>query len=253
MQPERGMVAMMEMSAMKTRLDQARDLVRHLEAGDADKADAVVQAMVAVKETHLFQELGRLTRELHEAINGFLLDERLEQLARQEIPDATERLRYVISMTEESANTTLAAVEASLPLVDDLQRRAAKLGQDWSRFRGRELPVEEFRVLVAELAEFLGAVGSNGERLHGKLSEVLMAQGFQDLTGQIIRKVIGLVQNVEDKLVDIIRLSGQRINRPDRKPAEQLTKHGPSVPGVDTAEAVQGQDEVDDLLSSLGF
>jgi chemotaxis protein CheZ len=238
---------------VEARLAQARELVQSLEAGDGAGADALIRQLAAPFESRLFQDLGRMTRELHEAINGFLLDETLQRLARHDIPDAAERLRYVITMTEESANTTLTAVEASLPLVEALCQRAAGLEQEWERFRGRQLSVEQFRELVGELAGFLGAVNQDGQTLQGKLSEVLMAQGFQDLTGQIIRKVINLVQDVENKLVELIRLSGDRITQPELKPEEKLPGHGPTVPGVDVADVVQGQDEVDDLLSSLGF
>jgi len=244
---------MMRSDDLEVRLGQARELVRCLEAGDVGGADALVSQLTHLQEKALFQELGRLTRELHEAINGFLLDERLQQLARHEIPDATERLRYVISMTEQSANTTLNAVEASIPVVETLEQQAGRLSGEWQRFRNRELAVQEFRRLADQLGLFLGQVASDSSELHGRLSEVLMAQGFQDLTGQIIRKVIHLVQDVEDKLVQIIRLSGERLPNLERKVEPVLRGPGPALPGLDTADVVQGQDEVDDLLSSLGF
>jgi chemotaxis protein CheZ len=238
---------------LDARLQQARDLVRCLESGDISAADALVSCMTHLHESNLFRELGRLTRELHDAISGFLLDERLQRLARQEIPDATERLRYVIAMTEQSANTTLGAVEAGMPLVESLQRDAERLAGEWRRFRGRELTLQDFRRLSEELSGFLGRVGSDSGVLHDQLSEVLMAQGFQDLTGQIIRKVIHLVQDVEDKLVELLRLSGEGLPK-QASPAEpEPPGHGPTVPGVDAAGVVGGQDEVDDLLSSLGF
>jgi chemotaxis protein CheZ len=242
----------------QSRLEQARELVSLLEAGDEQGADTVLQKLTDLHESALFQELGRLTRQLHEAINGFLLDERLQALAQHEMKDAAERLSYVIEMTEKSANTTLNAVEQSMPLVEGLTRQAQGLDQRWRQFRERELSVDDFRTLTAELSEFFPAIVQQGGELGGQLNAVLMAQDFQDLTGQIIRKVIGLVQDVEDKLVQIIRLSGAR---PGTKEARQLeapttgdeSGHGPPVPGVDTGDLVQGQDDVDDLLSSLGF
>lgn len=240
----------------ETRLAQARALVAHLEAGDDAAADALIREISALQESALFQELGRITRELHEAINGFLLDARLQEIVNHEIPDATERLRYVITMTEQAANTTLNAVEASAPMVEALQDQALRLSGAWRRFQDRQLRVEEFRLLVRELEDFLTAVRDDGGQLQDRLSEVLMAQGFQDLTGQIIRRVITLVHDVEDKLVQLIRISSPRVTGVAGAPllphAEAFLS-GPVVPGLDTQDVVQGQDAVDDLLSSLGF
>ncbi len=242
----------------RERLEQARELVRCLEAGDDEQADDVLQRLTSLHESALFQELGRLTRQLHEAINGFLLDERLQALADHEMKDAADRLTHVIEMTENSANTTLSAVELAMPLVDKLTGQAAGLDRQWQRFRNRDLSVEEFRTLTGDLSGFFSLVAEHGAVLNGQLNAVLMAQDFQDLTGQIIRKVIGLVQDVEDKLVQIIRLSGAGRTAtvqvsPERQKADDEKGHGPAVPGVDTGDLVQGQDDVDDLLSSLGF
>jgi chemotaxis protein CheZ len=246
-----GPVQMNEVMKEDPRLSQARELVRHLEAGETEQADALIAQMTNLHESALFRDLGRLTRELHEAINGFLLDDRLQALADHEMRDAAERLRYVISMTEQSANKTLSAIEQSMPLVERLREEAGRLSGEWQKFRDRQLSVAGFRVLSRELAEFLSAVGKDSGELHGRLSEVLMAQDFQDLTGQIIRKVINLVQDVEDKLVQLIRLAGESAGKPE--PSDAAQPKGPAVPGVDKDDVVQGQDEVDDLLSSLGF
>ncbi len=244
---------MNENGPLDERLEQARELVRLLEAGDNEQADVVLNHLTNLHEGALFLELGRLTRELHEAINGFLLDERLQSIADHEIKDAAERLHYVIEMTEKSANSTLNAVEAGMPLVESLQQRAEQLAQEWQSFRNRELDLDAFRILTDDLARFLLQVGSDGETLQGRLSEVLMAQDFQDLTGQIIRKVIVLVQDVEDKLVQIIRLSGKHRPKSEVESVASVEPSGPVVPGVDKGEIMHDQDEVDDLLSSLGF
>ncbi len=235
------------------RLERARELVRLLEAGEDAQADMVLSQLTNLHESALFMELGRLTRELHEAINGFLLDERLQSIADHEIKDAAERLRYVIDMTEQSANNTLNAVEAGMPLTQSLQQRAGQLAQQWRSFRNRELNVDAFRALTEDLSLFLDQVGSDSETIQGRLSEVLMAQDFQDLTGQIIRKVIVLVQDLEDKLVQIIRISGKQMSKQETVYETRAYVSGPAVPGVDKGDIMHDQDEVDDLLSSLGF
>jgi chemotaxis protein CheZ len=232
------------------KLELARELVSHLEAGNSDEAERAIEYLSEDRECMLFREVGRLTRDLHEAINGFLLDSRIGELVEHEIPDASERLNYVINMTEKAANTSLAAVEASLPLAEELGSKAGALAGDWSRFQQRDLSVEEFRVLSGELAGFLQTTRGHSEELHGKLSEVLMAQDFQDLTGQVISQVIKLIQDVEDKLVRLIRISGSKVAPADHANTNPI---GPVIPGIDQGEVVSGQDDVDDLLSSLGF
>jgi chemotaxis protein CheZ len=234
------------------RLEQARLLVKELEAGNEKEADRILNGIADRLDADLFQEVGRLTRELHEAINGFLLDDRITELAEREIPDASERLNYVITMTEKSANITLNSVETSIPLTDELGQKAAALSEEWGRFQGRKLSVDDFRILSKDLSAFLALVTDHSQQLHGKLNEVLMAQDFQDLTGQIIRQVIKLVHDVEDKLVQLIRISGSRIPERGTHHAHQELE-GPVIPGIDQGDVVHGQDDVDDLLSSLGF
>src|SRR5690606_1934987 len=108
------------------------------------------------------------------------------------------------------------------PISGDLKENADRLHARWARFRSKDMSVEEFRELSRDLDGFLNqAVGHAGD-LHGKLNEVMMAQDYQDLTGQIIRRVISLVQEVEDKLVSLIRISGQeRLQKPADEAAEK--------------------------------
>lgn len=237
------------------RLQLARSLVSHLESGSEHDADLVIAELRGNEESQLFQEVGRLTRELHDSINSFVADARLADIAKHEMPDAAERLRYVIAATEQAANTTLGAVEQSLPLADALRSDAHHLAEQWEKFKLRQLSVDDFRELSGELSSFLTLTQTNSEALHDKLSEVLMAQGYQDLTGQIIRKVIALVNDVESKLVELVRLSGHRARPAEAQAMEipGISPQGPVVPGVDKGDVVNGQDDVDDLLSSLGF
>lgn len=239
-------------SSTEARLAQAQALVAALEAGDEGEADRILKEFPCAKENELFQEVGRLTRELHEAIIGFVLDDRIAQVAQHDMPDATERLRHVIEMTEEAADKTLTAVEESLPVAQELESQAADLAERWERFRSRKLDLEDFRALSDELGTFLDLANNHSKTLNSNLSEVLMAQGYQDLTGQIIKRVITLVQDVEEKLVRLISLS-----RPAQQAQvvkkEEVELEGPVVPGVTQGDVLTSQDDVDDLLSSLGF
>ncbi|KAB7627163.1 protein phosphatase CheZ [Alkalilimnicola sp. S0819] len=241
-------------------LELARGLIAALEAGEMKDAEGIVDELTQLRETELYKELGMLTRELHESIKSFREDTRLSSMVSSEIPDARDRLNHVITMTDQAAHRTLTAIEESMPLVDEISGKSRELNEQWSRFRRRELSVDEFRELSRELEEYLGFVDAKSGALNSSLTEALMAQDYQDLTGQIIRRVINLVQEMESKLVQLVALAG----KPERAGASEKPKaadtqedrikaEGPAIPGKDDVGVVQGQDEVDDLLSSLGF
>jgi chemotaxis protein CheZ len=240
-------------------LDQARALVAELESGNTNAAENLIDELGRMREQNLFRELGKMTRQLHDALNSFAVDSRMVSLAESDIPDAKARLNHVIDMTEESANRTLTAVEGTLPIAEQLQEQASTLHEKWGRFCNKDMRLTEFRDMSKEIDDFLGLTKGQAGQIYSNLSEVMMAQGFQDLTGQIIRRVITLVQEVEDNLVELIRLSGgARVERGEsakepRHEADVMRGVGPQVPGVDAGGAVSDQDEVDDLLSSLGF
>jgi len=235
-------------------LVRARELVAHLEAGNVERADTLLETLSGMRESTLFQELGRLTRTLHEALTSFQMDSRLGRLAEQDIPDAHDRLRYVVAKTEEAAHRTLKAVEDSIPLAKRLEQRAVAHQQQWEKFLRREMDIQEFRSLTHSLREFLAAVIADSTNLSRNLSDVLMAQEYQDLTGQVINRVIRVVQEVETSLVDMIRVVGLRAHSGERSTgAEAKTRlEGPQI-DPKKPDVVANQDDVDTLLSSLGF
>ncbi len=239
-------------------LIHARQLVASLENNHLEEIDKALDALSAARESSLFQELGKLTRELHDTINGFQLDTKITELTVTDIPDAKERLAYVIEMTEKAADKTLTAVENTLPISEELVAKSTELKEAWERFRSRDMDVDEFRELSRELDEFFVWLADTTPAVQSSLTEILMAQDFQDLTGQIIRRVITLVQEVEGSLVDLVRITGQKIKpvpapQSKKESSSGIEATGPAVPGVDKGDVVSGQDDVDDLLSSLGF
>lgn len=243
-----------EVSTDEGLLTAARELVAHLEAGNSAEAMRLLHELTRVQESAVYLEMGRLTRQLHDALARLDLDDQLLDLTAQEIPEAKERLAYVVSLTEQAANQTLTAVEESLPTTVGLKDEAVALAEAWGRFTRGELGAPELRAVADAVGEFLGRVARESEQLHAKLSEVLMAQGFQDLTGQVLRRVTGLVQEVENSLVNIIRLSDPRLpGAAGATPPAPPATTGPSIGRTGQAEVVAGQDEVDALLSSLGF
>jgi chemotaxis protein CheZ len=236
-------------------LDQARELVTLLEAGRVEQADELLAALSGMRESKIFHELGKLTRTLHEAITHFPVDPRLTRLSEKDMPDARERLRYVVTKTEESANRTLKAVEDSIPLAKHLSQRATEHQQQWERFLRREMDVQEFRTLTHSLREFLGGIIADSSSLSSNLSEVLMAQEYQDITGQVIQRVIRVVQDVEDGLVEMVRVVGSRAQPASPAGAQPATTSRLEGPQIDPkkADVMANQDDVDALLSSLGF
>lgn len=235
-------------------LQHAQALVSELEQGNDKAANEILDELSQIRETELFKEVGKLTRQVHDALVNFEFDHTLEDLASRDIPDAKERLHYVITMTNQAANRTLNAVEEALPGADRLLDQASHLSTQWGRFLRREMNVEDFRAVSLQVKDFLTDSEQQIGSLKNNLNEVLMAQEFQDLTGQIINRVIKLVEEIENSLVNLVRItggSGKQSNKPLVNEGSVL--EGPQVPSCQSASAVAGQDEVDDLLSSLGF
>lgn len=236
----------------------ARQLVAELEAGDEVLASATLSQLNDKNSpnSNLFQEVGRLTRELHEAINSFVMDTTMAEIVEVDMPDAAERLQYVIQTTEKAAHQTLGAIESAMPVSERMKSTADRLNQQWGKFLQRELSVDDFKSLSSELSDFLKQSADDSAELHNRLNDIMMAQGFQDITGQIIKKVISLVQEVESRLIHLVKLAGNSNTSQtdeDMKKKKMAKEDGPAVPGVTQSEVVNGQDDVDDLLSSLGF
>lgn len=234
----------------------AKDLVAALERCDDAAADEILDQVAGLRETQLFQEIGRLTRQLHDTMVSFAVDSKITAMAEYDIPDAKERLHYVIAMTEQAANQTLTAVEDLLPVSDELSAQVNQLAAQWSRFLDREMPFEEFKSMSAELSQYFEQSRASLDKIQAGLNDILMAQGFQDITGQIIRRVIDLVKDLETSMVNLISISGRKASAGGSAgAAEHMELPGPVVPGVDDKEGnvATSQVDVDDLLSSLGF
>lgn len=235
-------------------LEKTRNIIKLLEDNNMEEVNKLLDELANMREKDLFQELGKLTREFHDALNSFRLDSRLAKIAGEEIPDAKERLSFVIQKTEEAANTTLNVIEEVIPICERVGTETDTLSEKWERFTSRDMDAQEFRELSKEISGFMASVGNDIGKVKSGLNDVLMAQDFQDITGQIISRVITLVGDLEDGLVNLIRISGAAQDDTKNESKDDPSKlDGPQVPGLESDTAVSGQDEVDDLLSSLGF
>lgn len=242
-------------SGIHVSLEQARQLVEYLETGQQDKADELIAEIQNPINSELFAEIGKLTRQLHDSLMNFQLDSRLNDLATADIPDAKERLNYVITRTEDAANKTMDAVEAIFPVMDNIQQQVQSVNPLWKKLMHNDMNVGEFKALCLEIDTLLKTTGSETERVHALMTDVLMAQDFQDLTGQVIRKVIDLVREVEDSLINMLTAFGvSSEHKEEAKPkvGDNLVE-GPIVNKEERDDVVADQDDVDDLLSSLGF
>ena len=251
-------------AAPQITLEQARQLVVFLENGEQDKADQLILDTASQEQSQLFAEVGKLTRQLHEALKSFELDTRLTDLTTDAIPDAKKRLNYVMEMTENAANKTMDAVEASLPIAQQLADEIAHIKPTWDRLMNREIELGEFKTLCHSIDKFMNSSHHKTDELQTLMTNVLMAQDFQDLTGQVIRRVIELVREVEESLIHLLTAFAAQddsiIESKEQQETEELvaaqTLAGPEGPIIDKEsrnDVVSDQDEVDDLLSSLGF
>ena len=221
-----------------------------LHADDERRFHELSRQLALGNESDAMHDLRQITDDLQAALERFRRDSRLDDLATREVPDARARLEHVMRLTDDAAHTTLDLVEQSCPIADRSATRAADLLDSWN---GPRRPSRnEVRSYLEETRGGLGQVRE-------KLSQVLLAQGYQDLTGQIIRGVMKLVDELEVALTHMVRISGGSIESrpvadPDRDdPQEAARGFGPVVPGVTHGATVNGQTDVDALLSDLGM
>ncbi|EKG0404318.1 protein phosphatase CheZ [Vibrio cholerae] len=236
-------------------LEQAKELVQLLEQGRQDDANRLFTYVYESANNPMFKEIGMLTRDLHEALKNFQIDERFSEIATDEIPDARERLHYVIQKTEVAANKTMDAVDRCMPIAHKLHESLLLIRPEWNGLMNGRIELMHFKSLCHRIDDLLSQVEGDSSELRGELTEILMAQDFQDLTGQIIKRVINLVNEVEKRLVEILTVFGaaQKEQKADKATVASIEPEGPILNPHERIDAVSSQDEVDDLLSSLGF
>jgi len=235
---------------------QVENMLDLLKKGDDKAADSVLQQLNKKRETDLFTEIGKLTRELHDALNNFKLDSRIADLAAQDIPNAKDRLEYVLKMTDEAANKTMDAVDNANELTSQMSTKLTALKATWEKINSKQNDPGEFKVFFNDMGDFLNETEAKNAKISSNLTDILMAQGFQDLTGQVIKNVITLVHDVEESLVHTITMFGHmdeynKAVETGKKPEKGV--EGPVIDAEKRDDVVTSQDDVDDLLSSLGF
>jgi chemotaxis protein CheZ len=216
----------------------------------APAAQAPVNSSPADEEPHdVFRRVGSLTRKLHDALRELGYDKSVEH-AVNALPDARARLNYIADLTGKAAEKVLAAVEASQKLNDDVSARAAELDRQWDRLYNNEMSLEEFKSHARENREFMKEISQCSGQLGGHLTDIMMAQDFHDLTGQVVNRIGNMAQGLEEQLVQLLLDT----TPPDqRKQVEETFLNGPAINAEGRADVCSNQSQVDDLLESLGF
>ena len=193
----------------------------------------------------MFDQLGHIVRQLHDSLRELGYDRSLSDIAT-EVTDATDRLEYIATLTEQAANKVLNSIDEAMPVQDALIQTAKDVEGRWDQLFEGKLGLDEFKLLAQDSRRFAGTVANNGEAEKARLMEIMMAQDFQDITGQIIKKVVTITQKLERELAQLLIDNAPQSTREKEKVVDLLA--GPDVP-----TSAMAQTDVDDLLADLGF
>ena len=197
----------------------------------------------------VINSVGHLTRQLHDTLAELGYDRHLQDVAAAALPDARQRIAYVVELTEQAASRSLNAVELATPVQESLAADAQKLVTKWDAVFGGTSNPADFKALAESTRDYLKAVPGKTETTREHLREVMMAQEFQDLTGQVLKRITDLANNLETQL---LKLLVENSPAPIKKTEALGLLTGPQINGG-SADTVANQAQVDELLESLGF
>jgi chemotaxis protein CheZ len=204
-------------------------------------------------EKGMYERLGGIVRLLHDSLRELGYDKALTEASSQ-IVDAQDRLEYVASLTEQAANKVLNTLDDGMPAQDLLSKQAKDMENRWDDLFSGKLSIEQFKALAGDSKQFAQLVSEATEAEKARLLEIMMAQDFQDITGQLIKKVVIITKTVENELAQLLKDSAppdvkeKLAQKQAAQEQPQPLMSGPSVPS-----AALDQDSVDDLLADLGF
>ncbi|MRV76546.1 protein phosphatase CheZ [Duganella sp. FT92W] len=216
-------------------------------AASATEAAPAVAAEGDHDGNPMFERLGGIVRLLHDSLRELGYDKALTEASAQ-IGDAQDRLEYVASLTEQAANKVLNTLDDGMPAQDVLSKKSKEMEDRWAALFAGKLSIDEFKVLAGDSRAFAAAVSEATEAEKARLLEIMMAQDFQDITGQLIKKVVVITKTVESELAQLLRDNAPADKREKMAQKEVQLMSGPSVPTI-----ALNQDSVDDLLADLGF
>jgi len=216
---------------------------------EAEDVARSVDATLTPQEK-VFNQVGQMARKLHDTLAELGYDKLLEKTVSA-LPDAKDRLAYIANLTEQAACRVLNATDVANPIQEELEASAQALGKRWDAAFANQLAVADFRALAVETREFLqSGVSQRTGATRAQLLEIMMAQDFQDLTGQVIKKVIALAQDLEAQLMELLI---ETMPEDRRKDSSASLLNGPVINASGRSDVVGSQQQVDDLLDTLGF
>lgn len=235
--------------------DELEDLFNEVAAASKAPAPAADAAPAAAEggehaegDQHgMFERLGGIVRLLHDSLRELGYDKALTEASTQ-IVDAQDRLEYVASLTEQAANKVLNTLDDGMPAQEVLSKQSKEMEERWAALFEGKLSIDEFKLLAGDSRAFAAKVSEATEAEKARLLEIMMAQDFQDITGQLIKKVVAITKKVETELAQLLKDNAPADVREKIAQKEVSLMSGPSVP----SEALN-QDSVDDLLADLGF
>ncbi|MDF7679596.1 protein phosphatase CheZ [Enterobacteriaceae bacterium ESL0689] len=198
----------------------------------------------------IISRIGQLTRMLRDSMRELGLDQAIAQAA-EAIPDARDRLDYVVTMTAQAADRALSCVEAAQPHQAKLESGANELKARWDQWFANPIELTDAKVLVNDTRQYLEEVPSHTSFTNTQLMEIMMAQDFQDLTGQVIKRMMVVIQEIEKQLLMVLMENMPEQPVKEKKPENSLL-NGPQL-DKNGAGVIADQAQVDDLLDSLGF
>lgn len=234
-------------------MEQTQNVLGGLAPGNLDDLETAINNLTKLCHTDLLAELGKLTRNLHTALRELkqVIAPRMKEITEHEMPEAADRLDYVLKMTDRAANTTLGICEQKFQEHEELDAGIAELGRLLEELRGsprrRRAKVDAFLARVESLKGFLGDFSARSRQ---ELTEIMMAQAFQDLTGQILQKVVTLLNELETNLASLVKRFG--VSTAAVSTDKEASQQAPTFNGGPSRQGVK-QDEVDSLLAGFGF
>ena len=201
------------------------------------------------QQDELLLRVGHMTRSLHENLRGLGFDALIER-ATHDIPDARDRLDYVARMTEQAAQKVLNATEAASPLQQHIETTSVALAAQWQETLDQPFSEDRYRHNAQQTLAYLIETRASVAQTRQHLMNIMMAQDFQDLTGQVIKKVTELAHGLEQQMV---RLLVDYAPAQTRREAGSGLLNGPQIHPTGNSDVVSDQSQVDDLLDSLGF
>ena len=225
------------------------------ELSDADKmtADQVLMDLESNPEETLFNQVGKILRRFHDQMLVIKegIPDTLGKIAQQDVSDVSGKLYHIIEMTDKAANTTLDLAENLMADLGDQNEQVENLIPLLEKEAGNAGLPDATRTVLSEAVETLKKTAQGNNDNQTKLTDILIAQDYQDLTGQVIHKILKLLETLETDLADLIQKFGQTEQLLQK--AEEEADAPLQGPLQDSHEGKSDQNDVDSLLSQFGF